>query len=206
MPATITDVLSVREAAEQRRSIRAFEQEPIPHEDIEDILDLVRLAPSAFNAQPWRFVVVESPEMRQRLAAAAYNQRQVASAPAVIVLYTDMADRLATLDEVLHPGMPAEQRTRSRDSVLRTFRSQSEAERETWAAGQGNIALGYLLLAAEAHGYQTSPMAGFDAQAVKELLGLPGNVKIPALVTIGRGAEEGFPHHRHELERIVRYA
>jgi len=206
MTATITDILSVREAAEQRRSIRAFEQEPIPHADIEEILDVVRLAPSAFNVQPWRFVVVETPEMKQRLTAAAYNQRQVASAPAVIVLYTDMADTLATIDEVLHSGMSAEQKARSRDSLLKTFESQSEAEREAWAAGQGNIALGYLLLAAEAHGYQTSPMAGFDAEAVKELLGLPGNVKIPALVAIGRGAEEGFPHHRHELERIVRYA
>ncbi len=77
MPGTTTEILSVREAAEQRRSIRAFEREPIPHADLEEILDVVRLAPSAFNAQPWRFVVVETPEMKQRLAAAAYNQRQV---------------------------------------------------------------------------------------------------------------------------------
>ncbi|HEX8272647.1 MAG TPA: nitroreductase family protein [Longimicrobiaceae bacterium] len=201
-----TDILSVREAAAQRRSIRAYEQEPIPHADIEEILDVVRLAPSAFNVQPWRFVVVERPEMKQRLAAAAYNQRQVTSAPAVIVLYTDMADTLATVDEVLHPGMPAAQQAAARDTLLRTFGSQTEAEREAWAAGQGNIALGYLLLAAEAHGYQTSPMAGFDAEQVKALLGLSANVRIPALVAIGRGAEEGFPHHRHELERIVRYA
>jgi nitroreductase len=201
-----TDILSVREAAAQRRSIRAYEQEPVPHADIEEILDVVRLAPSAFNVQPWRFVVVETPEMKQRLAAAAYNQRQVTSAPAVIVLYTDMADTLATVDEVLHPGMPAAQQAAARDTLLRTFGSQTETEREAWAAGQGNIALGYLLLAAEAHGYQTSPMAGFDADQVRALLGLPAHVRIPALVAIGRGAEEGFPHHRHGLERIVRYA
>lgn len=206
MSATVTDVLSVREAAAQRRSIRAFDAEPIPHADLEEILDVVRLAPSAFNVQPWRFVVVETPELKQRLAAAAYGQRQVASAPAVIVLYTDMAETLERVDEVLHPGMPAEQKARARESLLRTFASQAEAEREAWAAGQGSIALGYLLLAAEAHGYQTSPMAGFDAEAVKELLDLPANVRIPALVAVGRGAEEGFPHHRHELERIVRYA
>ncbi|HEX2189718.1 MAG TPA: nitroreductase family protein [Longimicrobiaceae bacterium] len=206
MSATVTDVLSVREAAAQRRSIRAFDAEPIPHADLEEILDVVRLAPSAFNVQPWRFVVVETPELKQRLAAAAYGQRQVASAPAVIVLYTDMAETLERVDEVLHPGMPAEQKARARESLLRTFASQAEAEREAWAAGQGSIALGYLLLAAEAHGYQTSPMAGFDAEAVKELLDLPSNVRIPALVAVGRGAEEGFPHHRHELERIVRYA
>ena len=202
----MTEVLSVREAAEQRRSVRAYDPTPIPAEELEEILDVVRLAPSAFNLQPWRFVVVETPELRERLAEAAYGQRQVRSAPAVIVLYTDMADVLANVDEVLHPGMDAAQRAAARESILRSFRDRSETEREEWGAQQGNNALGYLLLAAEAHGYQTSPMLGFDAAAVKELMGLPAHVRIPALVAIGRGAEPGFAHHRHPVERIVRAA
>ncbi len=201
-----TLTLSVTEAARQRRSVRTYEPEPIPHADLEEILDVVRLAPSAFNVQPWRFVVVESPELKAELGAAAYNQRQVTSAPAVIVLYTDMAESLATIDEVVHPGMAPEQRTGAKTGILDSFAKRTDAEREAWAAGQGNIALGYLLLAAEAHGYQTSPMAGFDPAAVKRLLGLPDHVQIPAIVAIGRGAEAGFPHHRHPIERIVRYA
>ncbi|HEX9109388.1 MAG TPA: nitroreductase family protein, partial [Longimicrobiales bacterium] len=155
---TTTGILSVREAAEQRRSIRAYQPEPagrIPREDLEEILRLAGLAPSAFNLQPWRFVVVETPELKERLAQAAYNQRQVRSAPAVIVLYTDMADALATVDETIHPEMDAAARARARQTVLQVFGSQAEAEREAWAAGQGYIALGYLLLVAEAHGYQT---------------------------------------------------
>ena len=86
---TIADVLTVPEAAKQRRSIRAYEPVPVPREDLDAILDVVRRAPSAFNVQPWRFVVVQTPEVREQLAAAAFNQRQVTSAPAVIVLYTD---------------------------------------------------------------------------------------------------------------------
>ncbi len=203
---TTTGILSVREAAEQRRSIRAYEQEQIPREDLEEILRLTGLAPSAFNLQPWRFVVVETPEVKERLAQAAHNQRQVRSAPAVIVLYTDMADVLATVDETMHPGMDAAAQARARQTVLSIFGSQAEAEREAWAAGQGYIALGYLLLIAEAHGYQTSPMTGFNPAAVKELLGLPQNARVPALVAIGRGTEEGFPHHRHATDRVVRYA
>ena len=203
---TTTLTLSVTDAARARRSVRQYAPEPIPREDLETILDVVRLAPSAFNVQPWRFVVVETPEVKQQLAAAAYNQRQVTSAPAVIVLYTDMADTLATLDQTVHPGMGPEQREGAMATVRNSFASQSDADREAWAAGQGNIALGYLLLTAEAHGYQTSPMAGFDPEAVKRLLDLPAHVKIPAIVAIGRGAEAGFPHHRHPVERIVRYA
>lgn len=201
-----TDLLTVREAAEQRRSIREFSPEPIDREDLSQILRVTSLAPSAFNLQPWRFVVVETPEVREQLAGAAFNQRQVRSAPATIVLYTDMRDTLENVDEVLHPGMGAVQRASAREGILRPFTGKTEAELEAWGAEQGNIALGYLLLAAEAHGYQTSPMAGFDADAVKRVLGLPAHVRIPAIVAIGRGAEEGFPHHRHAVQRIARAA
>ena len=200
------DFLNVREAAEQRRSIRAYEPVAIPREDMEEILDVVRRAPSAFNVQPWRFVVVETPELKERLAAAAFNQRQVHSAPAVVVLYTDMKGSLEKLDAIVHPGMSPEQQEATQRTIRNMFAKQSEDERETWAQGQGYIALGYLLLAAEARGYQTSPMAGFDLAAVKALLNLPENVRIPALVAIGRGAEEGFPQHRLPLESILRVA
>ena len=206
MNSSIDTLLDVREAAARRRSIRAFEQSPIPAADLEAILDVVRLAPSAFNVQPWRFVVVETPEVKAKLAEAALNQRQVTSAPAVLVLYTDMQDALAHIEETVHPGMGAEGVAKTASYLRDTFGRQSEADREAWAAAQGHIALGYLLLAAEAHGYQTSPMAGFDAAKVKALLDLPVNARIPAIVAIGRGAEEGFSHHRHPLDRIVRAA
>lgn len=206
MSGIAANVLTVSEAAAQRRSVRAYEPTPVTPEHLAEILDVVRRAPSAFNVQPWRFVAVESPEVRAQLAAAAYNQPQVTSAPTVIVLYTDVADALEHMDEVLHPGMDAAQRAGARQGILRTFAGRSDADREAWGAGQGYIALGYLLLAAEAHGYQTSPMLGFDADAVKELLGLPSHVRVPALVAIGRGAEPGFPHHRHPLDRILRAA
>lgn len=200
------ELLDVRAAAERRRSIRAYEPVPIPHEDMEAILDVVRLAPSAFNLQPWRFIVVESPEMKDRLAEAANKQRQVYSAPAVIVIYNDMEEVLSNVDEILHPGLDAVRRATSRELILRSFGSQSAEELNSFAKAQSYIALGYLVLAAEAHGYQTSPMTGFDPEAVKELLGLPSHATIPAIVAIGRGAEEGFPAHRHEVERILRYA
>ena len=199
------EILTVADAALRRRSVRAFDPAPIPREEFDAIFDVVRRAPSAFNAQPWRFVVVESPEMRARLLPAANNQRQVRSAPATIVLYTDMADVLATAQETVHADTPADQRAASAGKLGNVYSGQPEAAREAWAYAQGHIALGYLVLAAEAHGYQTSPLAGFDEGAVKALLGLPPASRIPALVAIGRGTESGREHHRHAIERLVRY-
>ncbi len=141
MAKTEKTILTVDEAAERRRSIRKFEQEPIPRGDLEHILRVTGLAPSSFNVQPWRFVVVEKPEVKLKLAAAAYNQRQGLSAPAGNVLYTDMADTLATVDEIVPPGMKGEERERFRSLVMNSYSSLSEADRETFGAGQGYIAL-----------------------------------------------------------------
>jgi nitroreductase len=198
--------LTVSQAVEHRRSIRAYSPEPVSHADLEEILRLTGLAPSAWNLQPWRFVIVEDPALRRQLADAAYGQAQVAGAPAVIVLYTDMADTLERLDDVVRPGTEPEAGERFTAQVRGVFAKQTGAERETWAAAQGYIALGYLVLAAESLGYSTSPMLGFDPAGVKKLLGLPEHVRIPALVAIGRGAEAGQPHHRHPVERLARYA
>jgi nitroreductase len=54
-------------------------------------------------------------------------------------------------------------------------------------------------------GYRTSPMLGFKPEEMKELLGLPERVTIPALVAIGKGDEPGFPHHRHSVDRVTRF-
>jgi nitroreductase len=205
MPNTELALLTVPEAAAARRSIRRFQQQPIDRDDLERIFETVRLAPSAFNVQPWRFVVVTDPALKAQLSVAANGQRQVESAPAIIVLYTDMAGALGALEDVMHPGMPEERRIRDAANFRANWASKSEQEREQWGFAQGNIALGYLLLAASAYGYATSPMLGFDPKKVIAALGLPEHVRIPALVAIGIADEEGFDHHRLTTDTLVSY-
>lgn len=202
---TARQILSVTEAAEARRSIRKYDPTPIPREHLNEILRVTSLAPSPWNLQPWRFVIVEDLTTKAKLQAAAYGQAQVGNAPAVIVLYSDMADVIATVEETVHPGMHGPKGDAAAADIRATFGGFTEGDRAAWGFAESNIALGYLLLAAQAHGYSTSPMLGFDADGVKAVLGLPESARIPALVAIGIGAEAGFPHHRHELARIVRF-
>jgi nitroreductase len=136
---------------------------------------------------------------------AAQHQKQVASAPALILLYTDSEDTVANVDEFIHPGFDDAKRARVRGNFLRNYAGQPLEQRQASAHAIGYVALGYLLLAAEAMGYQTSPMIGFDPAAMIELFGLRPTVTIPALVAIGRGDEPGLPHHRHSVERITRF-
>ena len=116
-----------------------------------------------------------------------------------------VVERVETIDDVMHPGIPADKRAAGAAGFKASWSQKTDAEREQWGAGQGYIALGYLLLASSSLGYATSPMLGFDPAKVKEVLGLPSHVSIPALVSIGRGDEEGFTHHRHAVERLVTY-
>lgn len=204
-PPPVTTPLSVPQAAEQRHSIRKYQPVDVPEAALREILRLVGLAPSANNLQPWRFVVVRDPALKEQLYQAANQQNQVKEAPAVIVLYTDMADTLAHLEEIVHPGLPPERRELTLSNLKAAFGGMSEAQREAWGAAQGHIALGYLLLVAQSMGYATSAMAGFQPQEVKQLLGLPEHVSIPALIAIGVANESGFSAHRHPVDRIATF-
>ncbi len=205
MTVTQTRPLSATEAIETRRSIRTFVQEPLDQNDLREILRLASLAPSAWNAQTWRFAVVQDPQLKERLQEAAYGQKQITNAPAVIVVYSDMEDTLQTVEETAHPGMGEQGRTGQRQTFDRVFGAQEEAQRGQWGLAQANIAFGFLMIAARGLGYDTVPMLGFDPAKVREILGLPAHVQFAGLLPVGKRAEEGFPHHRHSVDRIAKF-
>lgn len=82
-------MLSVKKTIEQRRSARSFRPEPIPNEIFTEILNLGLKSPSGYNLQPWRFVVVQDAENREKLKVCAFNQRQVSEAPVVLICCGD---------------------------------------------------------------------------------------------------------------------
>ena len=120
------------EAADRRRSIRAYDTRQIPEAAVRELLRLTGRAPSAYNAQPSRFVVVKDPGLKADLSAAAYGQQQILRAPVTIVMYNDMADALERMPESMHPDLPREKRESGVESFLATFNRKSVEEREAW--------------------------------------------------------------------------
>ncbi|SFC39824.1 Nitroreductase [Bacillus sp. OV322] len=198
-------ILTVKEAIESRQSIRKFTEEEIPRETLQAIFNLVRLSPSAWNLQPWRFHVVTDSQLKEKLQEAAYGQQQVTSAPAVVLVTSDMEDVVANLPDTVHPGLPPERKEEEVANLASFFGGMSIEERGQWGLTQAGIALGFLLITIQGLGYASVPMLGFDQEKVKEILGLPEHVKFAALVPMGRAASEGYPHHRHKLEKIVSF-
>jgi nitroreductase len=82
--------MDVLEGIRGRRSVRAFKSgKNVSQETVDELIDAARWAPSAGNIQPWEFVVVRRPEVKKRLAVAAFNQSFVEEAPVVIVACAD---------------------------------------------------------------------------------------------------------------------
>lgn len=207
--AVLEPVLETREAitavAESRRSIRKYVQEPINLDDLREILRLVGLAPSAGNVQTWRFAVVHTSEAREKLIESMTdnNKRTVTSAPAAIVLYSDAAEFLDTVEETMHPGLGAEQIAKRSAATRERLGKQPLEKRADAARVQTFIALGYLMLIARGFGYDTSPMGGYSEAAIKEQFGLPETARISSVIAIGKRDEDGFTHHRHDTQRIT---
>jgi nitroreductase len=193
------------EAAEQRRSIRHYTPDTISEDELRELLRLVGRAPSAWNLQPWRFVVVRDPALKEQLKAVANNQAQVGRAPAVIVVYADLDDALEHLDEVAPAGKSPEDTAAWKARIHRYFDALTPEGRVAWATGQAYLAFGWLLLLAESRGFVTSPMQGFNAEGVKRLLGLPANSVVAALMALGYPADPGQQAQRHTVARTTTF-
>jgi nitroreductase len=205
--ATTISEKPLSEAIRNRRSTPNFAPDPVADEDLQRILDAGLLAPSGYNTQPWRFVVVRDPEQRANLAAAAMNQRRIAESPVVIVACGDSAQLDGeVLDEMLRlakeHGYGDE---RQHEIVRRNFPDFIESlEIAVWLNRQVAISLTHMMLMAEVLGYDTSVMEGFWEDKVKELLNVPDSAHVVALLCIGklRGPDKPFGG-RFERQKTV---
>jgi nitroreductase len=80
------------EAIESRKSIRDYEERPVPEDKLRRVLEAARLAPSASNRQRWKFIVVRDEKRRQALSRAAGGQAHIAKAPVVIAAVSTMPE------------------------------------------------------------------------------------------------------------------
>jgi nitroreductase len=185
----------------ERRATPHFVQEPVPDADLENILAAGLNAPSAYNLQPWRFLVVRSMALRQRLRVAAMNQPKVEEAPVVLIACADLAgwkngdlEEVVSLARTNHYGDEARYASWRRN-VSRFFTSDAGAvggiapDLAVWGNRHAMIAFTTMMWMAETLGYDTAPMEGFDEEKVKAAFSIPPEIRVVALLAIGRRQE-----------------
>jgi nitroreductase len=180
---------TLSQAIEERRATPSFDGTPIPAEDLKQILDAGLHAPSGYNMQPWRFIVVQSPEQKRRLRAASYNQAKVEEASAVIVACGDADGWRKDVDLMLQlgreGGMPESYAAQARTSVSNFLSGFTTEQMHAWLNKHVMIATTTMMLMAEVLGYDTAPMEGFEQDKVHEVLRLPMSYWVVALLGIG---------------------
>lgn len=138
------------------------------------------LTPSSFGVQPWRFVVVTSAEVRQKLVPASWGQTQPQDCSHYVVIATRRGMTATDVDRLIERtaevrGIAKETLTGYRNVVLGTLKKATEEKwADEWAKWQGYIALGNLMTAAAALGVDTCPMEGLEPAKYDEILGLNG--------------------------------
>jgi nitroreductase len=199
---------SLAQAIRDRRATPSFDGVPIPASDLRQILDAGLHAPSGYNMQPWRFVVVQSEEQKRKLRAASYNQAKVEEASAVIVACGDRDGWRKDLDEMLRlgraGGMPEGYAAQAEDSVPAYLSSFTEEQMTGWLNKMVMLAFTSMLLMAEVLGYDTAPMEGFEQRGVCETLKLPMSYWVVALLAVGhlKGPDK-FDGGRFDMSRTV---
>ena len=97
--------MELKDAILRRKSIRSYENRPVPEDKLNIVLEAARMAPSGANRQPWKFVVVRDSEKRKQLSVASGGQGHVAEAPVVIAAVGTMPENVMVCDV---PGYPVD--------------------------------------------------------------------------------------------------
>ncbi|ASC71284.1 Nitroreductase [Halomicronema hongdechloris C2206] len=189
---SVSTVMGLVDAIEQRRAARSFKPDPIPEAVLMEILRLGLRAPSGYNLQPWRFLVLREAKHKEKLQACAFGQRQVAEAPVVLICCGDRrVNSREYVESIIQLGVDAgsmsdEYADVMRGAVPQLFDAQPSFETlEAWTNRHVMLAVAHLMVAAKGFGVDTCPMEGFATAQVKEAFQIPDQVDVCCLLPMG---------------------
>ncbi len=200
--------MQVIEAIEARRSVRKFKDKPVSQEQLTKLLEAARLAPSAMNAQPWRFKIVnDKADIEWLSGSPTRGQKWVAGASAVIICCADLtrfledakaAVRFLRDNAVLPPEMQA--------GVENFVQNAENAPEEVLRGAAGMncaIALTQMMLRAVELGLGTCWIGMYDEEALRQRFALPENMAVTTLLAVGHPDESPASRPRKELREII---
>jgi len=175
----------------------------ISSEDLNSLKEAVRLAASSYGLQPYKVVIVENPEIREQLKAAAYGQTQITDSSQLFIFANDLnagpesvAAYIQNISETR--GIPTEALGGFADMMNGVISNLSQDAKNIWTAKQTYIALGTLLAAAAELKIDATPMEGFNPAAFNEILGFDKlGLNASVIATVGyRHTEDDTQHYK----------
>jgi len=181
------------DAIYQRRSIKQYDPEhKLTSEEENKLLKAAIQAPTSFNIQHWRFVILRDPELRQKIRKEFGNdQAQITDASLLILMTAD------TKAWQKNPERYWKNAPKEINELLLNWMGPFHEGREWLQRDEAQRSIGMamqtLMLSAKAMGYESCPMIGFDIEKVAELINLPDDHVMGPMVAIGKGTKDPWP-------------
>ena len=212
------DLLNI---SKTRYTTKAYDpSKKIPQQQFDRLIQILRLAPSSINIQPWHFFIIENDQAKQRISKSlvgkyAYNAPKILDSSHSILFCTkaDITENHLTnlLNQDDQSGRFKDQTAKQAQQDARTgyvnFYRNEKGDIQRWAENQTFIALGQMLLAAGIEGIDATPIGGFDEDIITEELDLIAKGLIPSVImTLGYRSDADFnaklPKSRLNKEEI----
>ncbi|WP_299180644.1 NAD(P)H-dependent oxidoreductase [uncultured Chryseobacterium sp.] len=195
------------EALSRRYSVKKFNKEIIPQDTLHNILESGKLAASSLGLQPYKILVVESEEMKQKLIPAFYNPSQISTCSHLIVIVSKK-----TIEESYIKGyfnhisevreIPLESLDLFKNSINQHITKKTTDEIFNWAEKQSYIVLANLMYAAAIENIDTCPMEGFRQDLIEEILDInPELEKVTVTLALGYRSEEDHFQHMKKVRK-----
>jgi nitroreductase len=211
---TQVKALDVPTAILQRRSIKTFESTPIAPDILNELLTLTVAAPSSYNLQDWRIILIQDETQKAGIAEACFGQKQPIQAPLTVVFAADpnawKKDLSPIYDQGLAKGVWTPETVAYFKSAIPKFQASLGDRTREYAVKDAMIAATHFVLAAESLGLSTCFMNGWSEEKVKSVLGMAADpdMAIAVIVPLGYAAElRGNPgrlpfHHNVFVDTI----
>jgi nitroreductase len=195
--------LTVADSIRARRSMKSFKSDPIPEATLQELLSLMQDAPSSWNFQPTRVVMIRSMAQKEALAAAAWGQKQILEAPVTFVFAVSIRGWEKNMSEILKSGVssgawPQKFADWIGENAPGFQKGLGDKERE-YAIKDAIIMATTLALAAQSKGYSNCYINGWDEAKVKEIIGVEGDKDIAIALLLPIGLPNSQPKHPGRL-------
>ncbi|AIQ68347.1 NAD(P)H-dependent oxidoreductase [Paenibacillus graminis] len=210
-------------AYEFRHATKEFDSSrKISGEDFQFILETGRLSPSSFGFEPWKFVVVQNPEIREKLRPFAWGaQKQLPTASHFVLILSRLPKDLTAGSDYIQgimkdvqnlPPEVAEGKSKMYDTFLTTDFGLAGNDRALfeWGARQTYLALGNMMTAAAQIGIDSCPIEGFNKLEIEEILAAEGimdpeHFGIACMVAFGYRLNEPRGKTRRSADQVVQW-
>ncbi len=195
-----------------RRSIRVYDESiKIERQEMLEMINEAVKAPSSMNLQPWRFVVVDTPEGKEKLKPfIRFNTRQNDTSSAMLLIFGDM-ESVEYAEEIYNAAVDAgtmsqEMRDKQMEAIIPIYQNLTREKINDVVKIDSSLFAMQMMLVARHHGYDTNAIGGFIEDNLAETFGLDSTRYVPVLIlSIGRAIDKGYESMRLDAERLTSF-